>query len=133
MGIHNEAGNKRVSPVPPMDQLVDQLLTMIISTEDEDRSYIPFRGGGQDRVVALVNNLGGLSELELGSISGEVVLRLRAKGLSVQRFISGTFMVRWGLPLTVTHELKPGHDEDQFEHAGILDNSSPSTGGATHK
>lgn len=77
-----------------MDQLVDQLVTMIISTEDKDRSFVPFLGGGRDRVVALVNNLGGLSELELGSISGEVARQLKAKGLSVERFISGTFMVR---------------------------------------
>ena len=93
MGIHNEAGNKRVSPVPPMDQLIDQLITMIISTEDKDRSYVPFRGGGQDQVVVLVNNLGGLSELELGSVSGEVLRQLKDKGLSVQRLLSGTFMV----------------------------------------
>lgn len=77
-----------------MDQLVDQLVTMIISTEDKDRSFVPFLGGGKDRVVALVNNLGGLSELELGSISGEVARQHKAKGLSVERFISGTFMVR---------------------------------------
>ena len=97
MGIHNEAGNKRVSPVPPTDQLIDQLITMIISTEDKNRSFVPFLGGNKDRVVALVNNLGGLSELELGSISGEVARQLKAKGLSVERFISGTFMVWWGL------------------------------------
>lgn len=97
MGIHNEAGNKRVSPVPPMNQLIDQLITMITSTEDGDRNYVPFRGGNQDQVVVLVNNLGGLSELELGSISGEVSRQLKAKGISVQRLISGTFMVRWSL------------------------------------
>ena len=97
MGIHNEAGNKRVSPVPPMDQLIDQLITMITSTEDGDRNYVPFRGGNQDQVVVLVNNLGGLSELELGSISGEVSRQLKAKGICVQRLISGTFMVRWSL------------------------------------
>jgi len=97
MGIHNEAGNKRVSPVPPMDQLIDQLVTMIVSTEDRERSFLPFRGGNQDQVVALVNNLGGLSELELGSISGEVSRQLKARGLSVQRLISGTFMVRPGI------------------------------------
>ena len=94
MGIHNEAGNKRVSPVPPTDQLIDQLITMIISTEDKDRSFVPFLGENKDRVVALVNNLGGLSELELGSISGEVTRQLKVKGISVERFISGTFMVR---------------------------------------
>lgn len=93
MGIHNETGNKRVSPIPPMDQLIDQLITLVVSTEDNDRSYLPFRGGNQDQVIALVNNLGGLSELELGSIAGEVSRQLQAKGLSVQRLISGTFMV----------------------------------------
>jgi dihydroxyacetone kinase len=97
MGIHNEAGNKRVSPVPPTDQLIDQLVTMIISTEDKDRSFVPFRGGNKDRVVTLVNNLGGFSELELGSISGEVSRQLKAKGLSIERLISGTFMVRLGI------------------------------------
>ena len=111
MGIHNEAGNKRVSPVPPTDQLIDQLITMIVSTRDEDRSFVPFRGGNKDRVVALVNNLGGLSELELASISGEVSRQLKAKGLSVERLISGTFMVRWE-SLTVIHELKTDHDKD---------------------
>jgi len=95
MGIHNEAGNRRVSPVPPTDQLIDQLITAIISTEDKDRNFVPFRGGNKDRVVALMNNLGGLSELELASISGEVSRQLGAKGLSVERLISGTFMVRW--------------------------------------
>ena len=85
-----------MSPVPPMDKLVDQLITMITSTEDNDRAFVPFLGGNKDRVVALVNNLGGLSELELGSISGEVARQLKSKGLSVERLISGTFMVRSG-------------------------------------
>jgi triose/dihydroxyacetone kinase / FAD-AMP lyase (cyclizing) len=93
MGIHNEAGNQRISPIPPMDQLIDQLIMMIVSTEDKDRNYVPFRGGNQDQVVVLVNNLGGLSELELGSIAGEVSRQLKVKGVSVQRLISGTFMV----------------------------------------
>ena len=60
-------------PGPTVDQLVDQLITMIISTKDSDRAFDPFLGGNKDRVIALVDNLGGLSELELGSISGEVV------------------------------------------------------------
>jgi len=77
-----------------MDKLIDQLITMIISTEDSDRAFVPFLGKNKDRVVVLVNNLGGLSELELGSISGEVARQLKTKSLSVERLISGTFMVR---------------------------------------
>jgi dihydroxyacetone kinase len=66
---------------------------MIVSTDDKERSYVPFCGENQDQVIVLVNNLGGLSELELGSVAGEVSRQLKAKGLSVQRLISGTFMV----------------------------------------
>lgn len=132
MGIHNEAGNKRVSPIPPMDQLIDQLITMIVSTDDKDRSYVPFHGGGQDQVVGLVNNLGGLSELELGSIAGEVSRQLKVKGLSVQRLISGTFMV-CQQSVTVARQLSTNRTKDQPKHAGILDNTPPSTGGTAHK
>lgn len=132
MGIHNEAGNKRVSPVPPMDQLIDQLITMITSTEDKDRSYLPFRGRNRDQVVALVNNLGGFSELELGSLSGEVSRQLKDKGLSVQRFLSGTFMVRRKFVM-LTRALMTDCTQDEFEHAGVFDNSSSSAGGTGHK
>ena len=93
MGIHNEPGNRRVSPVPPLNELIPQLVENLISTSDPDRSFVPFKGKG-DKVVAMVNNLGGTSELELGAISGEVKKTLAAKGIKVERVLAGTFMVR---------------------------------------
>jgi len=48
---------------------------------------------GTDRVVLLVNNLGGLSELEMGAITGESVKWLQAKAIVVERAYSGTYMV----------------------------------------
>jgi triose/dihydroxyacetone kinase / FAD-AMP lyase (cyclizing) len=93
MGIHNEAGNKRLSPIPRLNHLIDLLLNTILSTDDIDRSFVPFRGGGQDKVVVLVNNLGGLSELELSAVANEVSLQLLNKNVRVERLLSGTFMV----------------------------------------
>ena len=101
MGIHNEPGNRRVSPVPPLNNLIPQLLEHLLSTSDPERSFLPFKGKGNgDKVVLLVNNLGGTSELELGAIVKESVKGLKEAGVEVVRVLSGTFMVS---PLTLSH------------------------------
>ena len=92
MGIHNEPGNRRLSPVPPLNELVKQLLENVMSTTDPERPFIPFKGKG-DKVVLLVNNLGGVSELELGGLVREAVKGLQDRGATVERVIAGTLMV----------------------------------------
>ena len=92
MGIHNEPGAQRLSPVPPLNELIPQLVENLTSTTDSDRSFVPFTGKG-DRVVLLVNNLGGTSELEMGAVLFEAKKALTSHGLHVERAISGTFMV----------------------------------------
>ena len=69
---------------------------MITSTTDPEHSFVPFKNDGTDRVVLLVNNLGGLSELELGVIVRETKHALDARGIAVMRVLAGTFMVRVG-------------------------------------
>jgi dihydroxyacetone kinase len=93
MGIHNENGVKRMSPVPPLDDLVGHLLDFLTSTTDPDRSYLPFRGDGTDRVILMVNNLGGVSELELNAVAHSATTQLRARRLTLVRILVGTFMV----------------------------------------
>lgn len=95
MGIHNEAGFKRVSPVPPLSELIQTMLDLLLS-KTEERGFLPTQGSGNDKVVLLVNNLGGVSELELAGIAREAVTALSARDVRVLRVISGTFMVtRW--------------------------------------
>jgi triose/dihydroxyacetone kinase / FAD-AMP lyase (cyclizing) len=91
MGIHNEPGHQRISPIPSLSALVAQTLDLLTSTTDSERSFLPFKG--HDNVVVLINNLGGLSELELGAVANEVVKDLSARGIVIKRIISGTFMV----------------------------------------
>lgn len=91
MGIHNEPGHARVS-MPPLSQLTEQLLNMITNTSDKERGFLPFKNDGSDEVIVLVNNLGGVSELELSGIAGSVVSSL-SKRLKIQRVLAGTFMV----------------------------------------
>jgi dihydroxyacetone kinase len=91
MGIHNESGHNRLSPIPKLSELVPKLLDYLTSTSDPDRSFVPFKG--KDNVVVLVNNLGGISELELGGIVAEVRKELDARGFNTHRILAGTFMV----------------------------------------
>jgi len=93
MGIHNESGVQRVSPVPPLNELIQTLLDLLLSQSDPERGFLPIQGSGNNTVALLVNNLGGVSELELGGIAREAITALSARGVSVLRVISGTFMV----------------------------------------
>ncbi|GAA6026259.1 hypothetical protein JCM11491_001280 [Sporobolomyces phaffii] len=97
MGIHNEPGIRKVSPIPSAEKLVDEFLSTITNTDDEERSFLPFKNDGKDEVVLLVNNLGGLPELELGIVTKEAAQWLERKRITVQRAISGSFMTSLNL------------------------------------
>ncbi|KAF9460518.1 Dak1 domain-containing protein [Collybia nuda] len=96
MGIHNESGNRRLSPVPPLSKLIPQLLDLLTSTNDPERSFLPFKG--KDEVVLLVNNLGGISELEFGGIVAEVRRALEIQGIVIHRVLAGSFMTSLNMP-----------------------------------
>lgn len=91
MGIHNEPGHSR-SKLTSLSALIPPLLDMITHTDDPERSFVPFKNDGTDRVILLVNNLGSVSELELGAIVGETLNAVTARGITIDRVISGTIM-----------------------------------------
>ncbi|KDR80673.1 hypothetical protein GALMADRAFT_135800 [Galerina marginata CBS 339.88] len=119
LGIHNESGHSRLSPIPKLSDLISQLLEFLISTSDPDRSFAPFTG--KDNVVLLVNNLGGLSELELGGIVGEVRRQLDARGFTTSRVLAGTFMTSLNMPgFSITLLLLPAKKEANAPSADII-------------
>jgi dihydroxyacetone kinase len=63
-------------------------------TIDKERSIVPFKNDVTDCVVLLANNLGGLSELELGGVVAEVRHALGKSGIQIMRLLSGSFVVR---------------------------------------
>jgi dihydroxyacetone kinase len=120
MGIHNESGHERLSPAPPLKELVPKLLKLLTSTNDPERSFVPFRGK-DDNVVLLVNNLGGLSELELGGIVGQVRKDLDGMGIAVQRVLSGSFMTSLNMPgFSITLLLLPSRDDSLAPSSDLL-------------
>lgn len=79
MGIHNEPGSKKLKPVPELGSLVKMMLEQLLDSNDKDRAYLSDVENG--KYALMVNNLGGLSVLELGAISKEVASQLRQSSL----------------------------------------------------
>ena len=89
MGIHNESGCERVETDLP--GIVKIMLAQMLNQDDKDRAYLKIEKS--DPTVMLINNFGGLSNLELGAITTEVWSQLgRDYSLKPQRIMSGTFV-----------------------------------------
>lgn len=88
MGIHNEAGSGRETVELPA--LVAKMLAQLLDQSDKDRAFLNVNS---NEVVLLINNLGGVSVLELGGITTEVVQQLNKDyGIQPVRTLSGTYM-----------------------------------------
>ncbi|KAF4834990.1 Dihydroxyacetone kinase 1 [Colletotrichum tropicale] len=89
MGIHNEEGFGRVKD--SLSGVVSTMLNQLLDQKDADRAFIRIQK--EDKVVLMINNLGGLSQLELGAITNEVISQLReGHGIQPRRVLSGTYM-----------------------------------------
>ncbi len=79
MGLHNEPGAKKIQ-MESCESLVKEMIEQIMtSTEKAGNSHATFVRGsaeGSDHVVLFINNLGGMSQLEMGAILNEVLNQL---------------------------------------------------------
>lgn len=82
LGIHGEAGVER-GAMEPAEAIVRKLLAKIVG----DLALQP-----GERVVLLVNNLGGTPSSELNIVAGCAVRNLEARGINVERAWAGTFL-----------------------------------------
>ncbi|KAL2152458.1 hypothetical protein VTH82DRAFT_5642 [Thermothelomyces myriococcoides] len=99
MGIHNEQGSSR--EVVELPELVAKMLAQLLDPNDKDRAFLNVNS---NEVVLLVNNLGGVSVLEMGGIVTEVVTQLeKSYNIRPVRILSGTFMTSLnGLGFSIT-------------------------------
>lgn len=79
LGIHGEPGVRRI-PIEPADALVDRLMGPILAEV------------AGDRVVLLVNNLGGTPTMELAIVARHAIEVLEQNGRRVERVYAGTFL-----------------------------------------
>lgn len=86
MGIHNEPGCEKLQTDLP--GAVKKMLAQLLDQEDKDRAYVHIQSS--DSTVMLINNFGGLSNLEVGAITTEVWTQLgRDYSLKPVRIITG--------------------------------------------
>ena len=88
-GIHNEPvsflkafpefsdwlqGAQKISPFPSVEDLISKLLHLICDQNDPERAFVKF--SNTDDTVLLINNYGGLSNLEVGALTQEILDQL---------------------------------------------------------
>lgn len=90
MGIHNEPGSHRMKNTNVQD-LIKTMLSQLLDLKDEDRAFVKWQPG--DNFALLINNLGGVSTIELSGITNEVIIQLaRDYQIKPLRTIQGTFL-----------------------------------------
>lgn len=67
MGIHNEPGLHEKSPMPPVEEIVSDMLKYCLDSNDKDRAFVEFKA--KDIVCLLINNFGGMSNFELEALT----------------------------------------------------------------
>lgn len=77
LGIHNEPGSRKLRPQPSTTDLIALMLDNLLNPADEERNYLGFSAGeeGSDWIL-LLNNLGGLSVLEVNALTDMVTEQL---------------------------------------------------------
>ncbi|EGG00640.1 uncharacterized protein MELLADRAFT_50347 [Melampsora larici-populina 98AG31] len=117
MGIHNEPGYRR-QKLSNLSDLTSQILEIITSSKDSDRSFVPFKDqsdtkGQADQVILLVNNLGSLSQLEMAAVTKCAASWLMNKGITVVRVVAGTLMTSLNMPgFSISVVLLPTKNEN---------------------
>ncbi|KKK18797.1 hypothetical protein AOCH_006781 [Aspergillus ochraceoroseus] len=97
-GIHNEPAQMKISPFPAVEDVVNRCLDLLCDSNDAERAFVDFLNK-EDEVVLLINNYGGLSNLELGALTDEVLVQLEEKwGILPVRIFSGAFETSLNAP-----------------------------------
>ncbi|KAL6410536.1 DAK1/DegV-like protein [Ilyonectria robusta] len=90
-GIHNEPGAEHISPFPSVESLIDHCLKRLCDPNDKERAFVSFENK-DDQTILLINNYGGLSNLELGALTDEVLIQLESSWkISPVKIYCGTF------------------------------------------
>ncbi|KAG7173639.1 Triokinase/FMN cyclase-like, partial [Homarus americanus] len=105
LGVHGETGAATIK-AGTLQEVVEMLLNHLTRKDSETR--LDLQSG--DKVAVIINNLGGLSQLELSNLTNEVVSQLKNRGVEVKRVYPGQLMTSLdmrGLHVSVLRLLDP--------------------------
>ena len=92
LGIHGEAGNKRLTSIIKADEVAELMVQKVLSNLPRNETEQQ-----QQQVVLTLNNLGGVTELEMGILVNSVMNRTLAflnknSNVVIKRLICGRFL-----------------------------------------
>ncbi|KAF9931675.1 Dihydroxyacetone kinase 2 [Linnemannia zychae] len=128
MGIHNEPGFEK-KKMESADVLISELFDHIIKS----RPFTKALPSGKGDIVLLVNNLGAISNLELGLVTNLATNAAASRGLKTVRVLSGTYMTGLAMPgVSLTVLVLPENKSEQDELVNLLDQPAYCTGWINH-
>ncbi|GAA5798076.1 hypothetical protein HPULCUR_003476 [Helicostylum pulchrum] len=98
MGIHNETGCSKLEMMSTKD-LVSKMIGMLVDQKDKDRAFLSLPVDKKTPLVVLVNNLGGMAQIELSAVVKEAVDRLlELPHVQIERVLVGSFLTSLNMP-----------------------------------
>ncbi|KAI7873811.1 dihydroxyacetone kinase 1 [Lichtheimia hyalospora FSU 10163] len=115
MGIHNEPGCLKSKQLPAK-LLVDKMIGMLIDQDDKERSFLHLPQDDLTPVVLMINNLGGISNIEMNLIVKQTVEALsKHTHLDIRRLYTGGFLTSLNMPgVSITLLISRGEIGDRF-------------------
>lgn len=89
VGLHMK-GFFIVKPQPSSEDLIARMLNLMLDKNDAERSFVIYEPS--DAIVLYVNNMGGMSTLEMGAVVDEAMTCLEKQSIIPVRVYNGTFM-----------------------------------------
>ncbi|KAF8585100.1 Dak1-domain-containing protein [Ramaria rubella] len=121
LGLHNEKGLKRLTSTPQPKEMISLMLKPLLDPDDAERSFVSFSKATDEEVIVFLNNLGGLSQLEMGALVEEVhtvlnihpsriyassyMTSLNAPGFSISLLNVSSAKLAWNTASSNTHHL----------------------------
>ncbi|KAI5308568.1 hypothetical protein KEM55_005392, partial [Ascosphaera atra] len=128
MGIHNEPGSHRTKA--DATSMIATMLKQMLDKTDTDRAFLDY-DANKDKFVLLINNLGGVSTLELGALTAETCKQLKTTwNIQPVRIIQGTFLTSlngMGFSISLLRLADTGLG-DELQMLNLLDAPSEATG-----
>ncbi|TFK34986.1 Dak1 domain-containing protein [Crucibulum laeve] len=99
LGLHNEPGVKK-KELRGAEELIEEMIQLILTSKGETRGerFVEVFNNTADDVVLFVNNLGGMSQLEVGAIVDEIIDQLEKLNIIPCRIYVAAYMTSLNAP-----------------------------------
>ncbi|KDR76687.1 hypothetical protein GALMADRAFT_225637 [Galerina marginata CBS 339.88] len=130
LGLHNEPGVAKREIGKPGELVRHMLETLIEAQTAVKGASLALKKSGRDGVVVFINNLGGISQLEMGAVVDDVVGCFAKEGVRPRRIYCSAYMTSLNAPgfsisildpARIRHSLQAHHELSTMDLDELLD------------